>query len=479
MYERGSCFLICRFYSCLFYLQAPLLNAETAVDASDYMYLLNAVFESSYEYARFVWTGSSMAAFRQNLTPNRVSIWLSSEHILLGRPSSPATEREVMSIIFNHYSQNSRSFVPCSFSSDQLLDVIKSHKQLPSMLHIRPAVLDIITAFLFSRTSPAVLSNLNEFTNVVHASISAVIQNSQIGSLGDVVRLLNDLEPWELTKIHKLAIGEPVTFSRESYRDRSLDQLVSLLSGLPMRHALGVATPRRQLLPPYSTYFSQLIAPDGTFTVDMEVLRLRRMFVPTKMFEATTRFFIDFSQFLSPGEQVAISRAVMERCAMHGIGIQTPDRSIRPVATLQELRQCHLMAELHRHTMECRAKNSKIKKDVDRQQPVGETESASVREGARPDSKVASKRPGIALLTDLRVMHAESFEPESDFKCLGWNLHVVDSIIRAAHSELQTLNLEWVTFNPDGSLLVVESLVQPIRARLAASLKKKTLARKL
>ncbi len=174
----------------------------------------------------------------------------------------------------------------------------------------------------------------------------------------------------------------------------------------------------------------------------------------------------------------------MQRCAAHGIGIQSADGSARPVATLRELRQCHLMAELRRHAMEDRAEDSKIKNAINRQKPVRETESAYTREGqqlSQPDSLLttSTKSPGISLVSDLRVMCAHSLQPENDFKCLGWNLQVVDSFIRDAHEELRKLNLTWVVFCSDGSLCIKKALLQPIQVHMVTSLKKKTPTRKL
>ncbi len=221
-----------------------------------------------------------MGAFLQGmrtLKPNGFSMWLSSEFILLGRPSSLATEREIMSIIFNYHRQRSDSLAACTFSSDQLLDVIKSNKDLPPMMNIRPAVLDVICSEFFSR--PEDVSNLrpdsDEFSKAVDSSISALIKKVRTESLNDVARLLNDMHPWELAIIHKLAIGKPVGFSFVSTQDgdQSLDQFVSLLSGFPLEFDMDVKSPNRKILPPYSTYFAHLINSDGEITVDLEALR--------------------------------------------------------------------------------------------------------------------------------------------------------------------------------------------------------------
>ena len=443
------------------------------------MYMLKAIIESSYRYARFVWTGSSMAAFLQGmrtLRPNGFSLWLSSAHILLGRPSSLATEREIMSIIFNYHRKILESRGEhCPFSADQLLHAIKSHKHFAAMMNIRPAVLDVITDELFLASSN--LSSLkpgsDQFAEAVAASISAIIAKVQTESLYDLAGLLLDLKPWELAKIHKVSVGELVTFSHESSGDRSLDEFVSLLSGIPLQRGLQVETRKRQFLPPYATFFARLINPDGEFTVDMEVFRARREFVPSKVFMAITVFFFEYSHFLSPEQLATLSQAVMQECADHGIGVQTDDGSIRPVANLQELRQCHLMAKLRRHTMENRARNSKIKSAIHRRLPVRETGSAFVREGKQlsdPDSHLAIKPPGVALVSDLRVLHAHSLGAENDFKRLGWDLQVVDSIARVAHRELQQLNLTWVEFLPDGSLSISMHELEPMQQQLERSL---------
>jgi hypothetical protein len=478
----GVCAWFNRFFSFVLSMfhhsQAPLLNTETAREATEYTHMLKAVIESSYRYARFVLTGSIIAPFLHN-TRSGISgrggytMWLSASHVLLGKPLSFTTEREIMSIVLTYYRQKSGALDTSSFSADQLLDAIKSHKELPTMLHIRPAVLDVIAANLFARSSD--LSNVEpgsgEFVKVVHASISRMIELVNTETLTDAIHLLDDLQPRELAFIHKLAIGEPATLSPASILvDRTLDHFASLACGLPLQLGMDVETPRRQLLPPYSTYFAQLIDSDGMFTEEMEMLRVRRTFVPTNMFLGTTFFCFRYSEYMSAEQQASFSQAVMEHCASHGIGIRNHDGSIRAVASMRELHQCPLMAKLRQHTMEHHATNLMYKEAILRQEPVCDKGSPFLREVielSRPGSPLAAMPPGIALLCDMR---SHTLELDSDFKRFGWNLGVLHSIIREAHRALRRLDLTWLKFASNGAMSLDEAEFQRVRERLEESL---------